>query len=356
MQRVIVTDECVKKIGRTMQIDQTLWMGLSGTGVEFSFSGMSLVVTIVGGPVSTDPAQEGSFARVAIYVDDERVVDDILNQKEKKYVIFDGTRENHGVIRVIKLSESPMSVMGIAPFEIGDMDWMQPTPAKDHLMEVIGDSITCGYGVDDEDAEHHFSTATEDTTRAYAYRTAKALDVDYSFVSASGYGIISGYTAEPEVRNSAELIPPYYESMGFSRDFFPDQLVPHSVKWDFAAKQPELIVINLGTNDDSFCQENVDKQNEYRDKYIEFIKVIRRNNPNAQILCVLGLMGARLYPVICKVVEMYQAETGDMKIDSFELPEQDGSIGYVADYHPLSSAHEKAAKALTQKIKELMNW
>lgn len=26
----------------------------------------------------------------------------------------------------------------------------------------IGDSITCGYGVDDEDRDHHFATGTEE--------------------------------------------------------------------------------------------------------------------------------------------------------------------------------------------------
>ena len=55
----------------------------------------------------------------------------------------------------------------------------------ERAIEFIGDSITCGYGVDDEVAEHHFATGTEDTTRAYALRTARKLGVDYSLVSLS---------------------------------------------------------------------------------------------------------------------------------------------------------------------------
>ena len=53
-------------------------------------------------------------------------------------------------------------------------------PEKPLKIEVIGDSITCGYGVDDEDENHQFTTATEDVTKAYAYKTAKALDAEYS--------------------------------------------------------------------------------------------------------------------------------------------------------------------------------
>lgn len=56
------------------------------------------------------------------------------------------------------------------------------------------DSITCGYGVDDEDRSHQFSTKTEDATKAYAYKTAQLLNADYSLVSYSGHGVVLGYT------------------------------------------------------------------------------------------------------------------------------------------------------------------
>lgn len=78
-------------------------------------------------------------------------------------------------------------------------------------MEFIGDSITCGYGVDDEVAEHQFKTATEDVTRAYAYKTARMLNADYSMFSASGYGIITGYT-EGDVKLEDQRLPQFYES------------------------------------------------------------------------------------------------------------------------------------------------
>lgn len=356
MQRVIVTDDCVKKVGRTYQIEDTLWMGLSGSGIEFSFSGKSLVVTVVGGPLAVDPGAEGSYTRVAIYADQERVVDDILNCREKKYVIFDGTREKTAEIRIMKLSESPMSVMGIAPLEIGDMDWLQPTEKKERFIEIIGDSITCGYGVDDEDPLHNFSTATEDVTKSYSHKTVRKLNADYSMVSASGYGIISGYTADPEIRNEAEVLPPYYESMGYSRDCFAGNVVPHSIPWDFGKREPQLIILNLGTNDDSYCQDSEEKQGLYKSEYIAFLEMIRKNNPNAKLLCILGLMGNRLYPVICDAVKLYTEKTGDGNITTLEIPEQDPKEGYAADYHPIEKAHERASEVLTQEIKRIMNW
>jgi len=49
----------------------------------------------------------------------------------------------------------------------------------------------------------------------YAYKTAEALDADYSMVSFSGYGIVSGYTGEG-VKSAEQLVPMYYEKLGFS--------------------------------------------------------------------------------------------------------------------------------------------
>ena len=88
-----------------------------------------------------------------------------------------------------------------------------PLPEKELKLEFIGESITCGYGIDDEDENHHFQTATEDATRAYAYKTAMALDADYSLVSYSGHGIISGYTENGQ-RLETHKVPDVYEKLG----------------------------------------------------------------------------------------------------------------------------------------------
>ncbi len=56
------------------------------------------------------------------------------------------------------------------------------------------------------------------------------------------------------------------------------------IPWDFTEKQPDIIVINLGTNDDSYCQETEWKQEEYRDKYAEFLLDVRAKNPGGNFL------------------------------------------------------------------------
>lgn len=356
MKQIEFNEEFVKFVGRTKLIDEVLWLALSGAGVSFSFTGSKLCVTLMGSDAAGIKENELNYARMAIYVDGERIIDDNLDEPTKTYVVLDGERKEKAEIQIIKLSESAMSTAGIVSIMTDDEGNVEPLPRKKHSMEFIGDSITCGYGVDDLDLTHTFITGTEDVTKAYAYKVACELDAEYSMFSASGYGIISGYTDNPDARNVAERIPPYYESLGFSRDMFGSAGKPENIPWDFGQYQPEVVVINLGTNDDSFCQEDNVKQEEYATEYAKFLKVVRKSNPGAEIFCVLGLMGDRLYPWMCRAVEAYTEETGDAAIHTVRIPEQDSNKGYAIDYHPTPDSHTMGAKVVAEAIRKQMNW
>lgn len=344
----------VKHLGRTEAFPKLLLLSLSGSGIEFEYTGKGLNLTLIGGNASKVENNEANYARIAIYINDKREKDLLINAEKISLRIAESDEVKTSTIRIIKLSECAMSLVGIAPLEIAEGESIKPTKAKDLKIEFIGDSITCGYGVDDEDPLHPFKTATEDVTKAYAYKTAKALDADYSMFSISGYGIISGYTADPAVRMDNQLIPDFYLSHGLSYDVLSGYPVPMDITWDFNRFRPNLIVINLGTNDDSYCQEDKDRQQEYQDRYVDFLKTVREKNPDSTIVCVLGLMGQRLYPRVEAAVASYKETTGDSRIYSLMLPEQDGSVGYVSDYHPLESAHEKGAQELISFLRPLI--
>lgn len=343
------TSENVKLTGRTYFDGEKLWCGLSGSGISFKFKGTKCNITIGGDHIALSD-DYNSKARFSILVNGDRIIDDMVTYKEKTYSVINSESEVSCVVTVIKLSEAAMSAISIN--EISVCGEIKPADNKDKLIEFIGDSITCGYGIDDEDENHNFSTSTEDTTKAYAYRTAKALDVDYSMVSYSGYGIISGYTGDG-VRNENELVPPYYEKLAFTYGAFGDKK-PQELSWDFSVRQPDLIVINLGTNDDSFCLEDEEKRAEYCEKYVDFLKVVRKNNPSAKLVCSLGIMTDRLCPYVEKVASEYSSQTGDTNITTFRFAVQIPEDGLAANYHPTSATHKKAAESLTAFLKTLL--
>ncbi|BCN28861.1 SGNH/GDSL hydrolase family protein [Anaeromicropila herbilytica] len=355
MNTYTANESNVKLIGRTYLRDEILWFALSGTGVEFTFQGTKAVITLVGDNVSSVAENKDNYARIAIYVNGERVIDDIIDQEEKTYTVIDSKVEETAVVQIIKLSETAMSTVGVKQIAVEAKDGIHPTKDKEHRIEIIGDSITCGYGMDDPDENHHFSTTTEDVTKAYSYRTIQALNVDYSIFSISGYGIISGYT-ESGNKIPEQTIPQYYEKLGFSYGDFAGLVKVSSVEWDFTKYQPELIVINLGTNDDSYCQDDITRQEDYKENYIQFIKKVRSYNKDSKILCTLGIMGDRLYPFVEKAVEEYTIQTGDTNIETMRFDVQNPEDGYVADWHPSEITHQKAADKIAKEIKTIMNW
>ncbi len=353
MGPVVLNSENVKLVGRTHLIDDVLWLAFSGTGAEFTYEGKKLDITFVGDNAAFGGAE--NQARVAVYVDGERVVDEMINDAEKTFTAFENAETKKVSVQIIKLSETAMSTVGVKPIAVADGEKITPAESKAHKIEFVGDSITCGYGVDDEVKEHHFSTTTEDVTKAYAYKTAQKLNADYSMVSISGYGIISGYTGNGQ-KVPQQTIPQYYTKLGFSYNKFADEVAPDSVDWNFDNYKPEVIVINLGTNDNSYVGGKADRKEEYATEYMNFVKTVREKNPDAEIFCVLGLMGTELYTAIEGMVFDYTRETGDEKVHSFKLPVQDAANGYAADWHPVEKNHEIAAQAMADEIAKVMGW
>ena len=346
------TEEFVRVIGRTMQAKDTLWLVHSGTGMEFTFTGTQATIKLK--PDSSFMTRNNQ-ARVAIYVNGERVVDDMVDKMEKAYTVCESDTPKEYTVRVVKLSEAPYSTFGISSVDATCIGDIKPTEHKDTLIEFVGDSITCGYGVDDLDSSHHFSTTTEDATKTYAYKTAEKLGADYSLVSFSGYGIISGYSGDGK-KQAEQLVPDFYSKMGNSGGTYLGDFIAQETDWDFTKRQPDVIVINLGTNDASYVKNDAAKKQEFTAEYINFLKQIREKNPDAVIFATLGIMGADLYSCVEDAVEQYVKETADSKVHAMKFDAQSMADGIAADWHPSEKTHEKAAEKLAKKIKGVMGW
>jgi lysophospholipase L1-like esterase len=340
----------VKLLGRTYISEDVLWCAQSGTGVEFVCQGENLTVSFKGSNASMIKGNNKKYPRVAVYVNGERVIDTQIDEVYKNIDVSLNPDEISNV-KIIKLSESMESIFGIRNITVdGSIDGISPAPESDLLIEFIGDSITCGYGVDAAGKEESFSTETEDFADSYAYLTAENFGADISVVAFSGHGIISGYSADG-INKTDQLVSKYYDKIGASYTDKIDGKNLADIEY-IPERKPDLIVINLGTNDDSYCQNDEEKQAEFTEEYVNFLKTVRSSNPDAVILCTLGVMGDRLYPAVEKAVSYFQSETGDNKIYTFKFDVQNPADGYGADWHPSALTHMKTAESLIAWIRD----
>lgn len=350
----VPNDAVCKYLGRTELSDDILWCAMSGTGCEFEYTGKNLEITFQGDSSIND--YYNHRARVGIFVDEERVADEMISQNEISIPVIKTDSDDTYNIKIIKLSEVEMSTMGIKSIDIDDGEIIAPASEKPHKIEFIGDSITCGYGIDSDGPYDNFSTATEDITKTFAHKSSQILNADYSIFAMSGYGLLSGYTSDPSQINTDAIIPPYYCNLGCSNASFTGSGYPQNYSWNFGNFRPDVIVINLGTNDATYCQNNNEKLESFIQAYVDFLGQIRVNNPEAEIFCTLGTCSEQIYSQVEQASKKYSAETGDDKVHALLIDSGDSNYGYGADWHPSEASNTLMGDILADEIAKVMGW
>ena len=336
----------VRVFGRTVTDGGMLWLLSSLSGIGFRITGARrLEIVLESDDTTADPARMHLTPWFAVLVDGDTVIDRCMKEREETVAVFESGNPWGAEIRFRKLSECTQSILAIR--EIRTDGKIVPLEEKGTKIEFIGDSVTCGYGVEGKNELESFTTATENAGKSYAGLVTDWLGLDSMLTCFSGHGIVSGYTDDPEKRNISELAPPYYEVAGRNSFALPSGRRPEEIPWNFSSWQPEKVLINLGTNDLSWCTDREPRKDMFRKQYKEFLKTVRKNNPGAMILCVLGIMGTGLNETMVQAVNEYRMENGDTRIHSMTLQEQDAArYGYGSDYHP----NEKVQQRLAEKI------
>lgn len=224
-----------------------------------------------------------------------------------------------------------------------------PSP-RTRRIELIGDSISAGYGNQGADAGCPFSPETESHYHAWGAVAARALGADLVTIAWSGKGVFSnrGSTTDRETMPTlwTRTLPERADS-----------------RWDGARYQPDAVVINLGTNE---LAVSTPDWSPFAAAYLDFVRAVRARYPRAQILCVLGPMLNDSWPEDRKALTTAREAIsgavatltggGDTAIGFLELPVQDGSTGYGCDWHPSIATHAGMATALEATLRARLGW
>ena len=258
-----------------------------------------------------------------------------------------------------------------------DSKLVEAPALPERKIEFIGNSITCGYGVESIEMTDPFEDETENHWLTYANIVSDSLKAQHTSISRSGIGVYRNYDG-PKA-GSAENMPWQYEYTLFNK---------HDEKWDFSKYQPQLVCINLGTND--LSTNNYDIQL-YEKNYRMFLKTVRSKYPDAKIVLLTGPMLGEKESTeqkaalnrICKDanekgftlasnymkdkkgnfvkdkkgnLKLMKKAKGDKNIYRFDFTFQTGDLGYGASWHPSKLQHRKMAGELLPFLRKIMNW
>ena len=330
-------DQFVRPVGRTYYDEETRWFSFSGCGLEFTCTGTAL--TLVMRVPNAESLAPNHCPRVAVLIDGERVVDTVLRESEQDVEVPLYAFDKQVTVRVVKLSESMYSCVGVSGISLyADRD-IAPSPRKNQVIEYIGDSITCGFGIDHEKMKGEFSTKTEDYGKTYASLTAQALGAESYAIAYSGYGAYAGYTAIDR-HNVQNTLPLYYDytldCLGFDGE---------APKWEFESL-PDLIVINLGTNDATYCV-NKERRDKFQQAYYDFLEQVHAVNPGVPIVCILGDMNSTLLQRVEKAAKAFGKDHPDAVVFSTAVTFDMETLGSALHGHPNQASNLLAAQTFT---------
>ena len=243
-----------------------------------------------------------------------------------------------------------------------------PIPEKKCKIEFIGDSITSGEGTYGAKEDWDWLAMYMSFSQSYENMVSRTLNADYHIISQGGWGVYCGW--DNDVRHN---IPSVYEKVSGLSTGPVNESMGTQEDYDFDAWQPDAIVVNLGTNDESafnqppftnpdnnityFQRRNEDGTHNREDilnvekAVIDFLHMLRKHNPKAHIVWVYGMLGYDLTLGLVEAINVYRAETDDHNVGFINLPNTtEDKLG--AHMHPGVASHEISAGVLSNYLKE----
>lgn len=308
---------------------------MKGDNVEIGFPGSFL-------KIKTDAP------RVTFRIEDlgENFIQVVVDQKATEIIQLRKDSIEYSVtlpggthsVELFKRTESEFGSILFKGLVIDNKSSLYPVEEKNLKIMFIGNSITCGYGNEGADEHAPYIAKTENAYLSYASITARAFNADYHLVAYSGRGI---------VRNWAQQ-PPFVENMQdiFERSIADDK----ESKWDHRKFIPDQVIINLGTNDTSPGYEI--EQERFIAGYKNLLNRLYSLYPSVSVVMISSQMvHDNDREQINNWLRSILKDTTYKNLHHLELSEQDGSLGYGADYHPSVKQNEKNAAELISFLK-----
>lgn len=338
-QIVIKSDDPhIHYMGRIDKKDDATILAWPGTSLSINFNG-----TTVKAVLQDERGQ--NYYNVVV---DGKITSIIhLDAPKKEYTLITGLPSGKHTLELFKRTEWTMGKTFVYQLTLDDKGkLLAAPPVKKRKIEFFGNSITCGYAIEDSTGKDRGTGPYEDNYLSYAALTARHFDAEYYCTARSGIGVLVSWFPQtmPEMYNLID-----------GND--PKRL------WDFSKYQPDVVVVNLFQNDSWLVKQPEHAQFKARfgttapteaqiiKAYSDMVKNIRGKYPKAQIICALGNMDATqtgsAWP---GYIEKAVAGLADSKMYTCFFPYK-GTPG-----HPNIKAQQAMADNLISFIDQHIKW
>lgn len=322
----------IRFFGRDYLNGNAVYFDWSASGFKFNFTGTGADATfegIVGTPY------------LSVTVDDGQRQVIVVNQ-QNGYSLASGLKAGKHKVTVEKMDDNRSSSLGLVQIRILGGELSAPPQQPARKIELLGDSITTGVGCYPE-AGQIATPDKMDGTVTWGALAAKAFGADLHVEAVGGIGVVRGGDAISlyAKNNNAEFLPVFNMLTAFHS----------STAWKFSVWQPDVVAINLGTND-AFV--GVAKS-DFLTGAISLIQSVRSRYPKAKIIWAYGLMENSMASSVAQAVETVNRQ-GDKNVYCVTLPLRESADGSGIGGHPNTISHKKAAAVFENAVEKIMGW
>ncbi len=323
----------------------TVWLRFEGT----SAAGTDVKVTLGERSLENDDYGQVAHDWYDVAIDGKPAAALQVDEGVHSYLVAQGLAKGEHVVALRRRTEAYVGEGELDGFELGPGARVLPAPAATRRIEFIGDSITAGFGVDGSDRSCLFSAQTENYSHSYAALTAQALGAEQVAIAATGAGVYRNWGGSKD------------NTIG---DLYDRALPTHSTsRWNFARWKPDVVVINLGTND--FTSGDPGSAN-FTAAYRALLARVRQNYPAALIVVALGPMLSDLWPAGANALTQSRAyltsvvsdanAAGDAQVKLLEFDNQDQAASFGCKFHPSAQTQQQMADKLSAFLRTQLHW
>ena len=320
-------------------------MSLKGQCASWTYPGLQIHAAFTGTSLRMKTSPACGFFMVEI--DDREPFKIEASETDSVLLVADGLGAGEHRVALTYAIEGLLKHPKFYGFLLDDEATLCQRPQlPERKMEFIGNSITCAYGIEGDGSEKKFSYSQQNVYYAYESLVARALNAQCQIVARSGIGIYRNNNGN--VRGDKNVLPALYPYTQFGMG---------GERWDFSRYQPDVVCVNLGTNDTTHPSYETSL---LTTAFKQFLVTLRGHYPHAKIVLLTGTMlkGQRLEDV--KRAQQAAIDDavrrGDDEVYRFDFSPADGTYGYGTHKHPSKRQHAHMAEELIPFIRKITGW
>lgn len=314
--------------------------------VSFTYPGVSVLANFTGTSLSAVFKPGSGYFMVEI--DDHSPIKIFVSENDSIMGLAEGLPDTSHSLRVMYCQEGYEQRPAFYGL-LTESGQISSPNLSDRRLLFVGNSITCGYGIEAFDPQEHFLYSTENHYYTYAAIAARTLNAQHHAIARSGIGIYRNYGA-PVEGSKGTAMPDKFDLTLFTDD----ANIQGLERWNHSLYQPQVVCVNLGTNDTSLDTYDTELMHQ---AYVSFIQRLRSLYPKAHIVMLSGsMMGGKALADCNAVLDAAVKEVNDAKVLRFNFSPQTGSLGFGADYHPSLAQQRMMADELIPFLKQITGW